>query len=72
MRKMCPLRKVLKTYLMLGTTRGLYSVAVRGEGPNPKMFSQVDETTNMPTNSSIFGLLALAGGVVVLRKKREE
>lgn len=43
--------------LMLGTTRGLYSVAVRGEGPNPKMFSQVDETTNMPTNSSIFGLL---------------
>ena len=43
--------------LMLGTTRGLYSIAIRGEGPNPKMFSQVDETTNMPTNSSIFGLL---------------
>lgn len=43
--------------LMLGTTRGLYSISIRGEGPNPKMFSQVDETTNMPTNSSIFGLL---------------
>ncbi|MBR2377362.1 MAG: amino acid permease [Clostridia bacterium] len=43
--------------LMLGTTRGLYSIAIRGEGPNPKMFSQIDETTNMPTNSSIFGLL---------------
>ena len=43
--------------LMLGTTRGLYSIAIRGEGPNPKMFSQIDEATNMPTNSSIFGLL---------------
>lgn len=43
--------------LMLGCTRGLYSLAARGEGPKPKVFSQVDEMTNMPTNSSIFGLL---------------
>ena len=43
--------------LMLGTTRGLYSVAIRGEGPNPKVFAEVDEHTNMPSNSSIFGLL---------------
>ena len=42
--------------LMLGSTRGLYSIAIRGEGPNPKMFAEIDETTNMPTNSSIFGL----------------
>lgn len=42
--------------LMVGCTRGLYSIAIRGEGPNPKMFSQVDSETNMPTNSSIFGL----------------
>ena len=42
---------------MLGSTRGLYSISVRNEGPAPKMFSQVDETTNMPTNSAIFGLL---------------
>ncbi len=43
--------------LMLGCTRGLYSVAARGFGPKPKIFSQVDSETNMPTNSSIFGLL---------------
>ncbi len=46
--------------LMLGTTRGLYSLAIRGEGPNPKMFSQVDDSSNMPTNSSIFGLFVCA------------
>ena len=43
--------------LMLGCTRGLYSVAVRGFGPKPNVYSQVDSVTNMPTNSSIFGLL---------------
>jgi APA family basic amino acid/polyamine antiporter len=43
--------------LMLGCTRGLYSISARGFGPKPKIFSQVDSITNMPTNSSIFGLL---------------
>ncbi|MEA5059149.1 MAG: APC family permease [Clostridia bacterium] len=43
--------------LMLGCCRGLYSLSVRGMGPAPKIFSQVDPETNMPTNSSIFGLL---------------
>lgn len=43
--------------LMLGCTRGLYSVAARGFGPKPKVFNQVDSVTNMPTNSSILGLL---------------
>lgn len=43
--------------LMLGCTRGLYSLAVRGFGPKPNIFKQVDSETNMPTNSSIFGLL---------------
>lgn len=43
--------------LMLGCCRGMYSIAVRGMGPAPKVFSQVDKATNMPTNSSIFGLL---------------
>ena len=42
--------------LMLGCTRGMYSLAVRGEGPKPEMFKQVDSITNMPTNSSILGL----------------
>ena len=43
--------------LMLGCTRGMYCLSVRNQGPNPRMFNQVDEKTNMPANSSIFGLL---------------
>lgn len=43
--------------LMLGCTRGLYSVAVRGYGPAPKVFREISKETNMPVNSSIFGLL---------------
>ena len=42
--------------LMLGCTRGLYSLAVRDRGPQPRIFGQVDPETNMPTNSAIFGL----------------
>jgi basic amino acid/polyamine antiporter, APA family len=43
--------------LMLGCTRGIYSIAVRGFGPKPNVFKQIDNETNMPTNSSILGLL---------------
>ncbi len=43
--------------LMMGASRGMYAIAARGQGPKPKMFSQVDESTNMTTNSSIWGLL---------------
>lgn len=43
--------------LMLGCSRGLYSIAVRGRGPYKKVLNQVDNLTNMPTNSSIIGLL---------------
>ena len=46
--------------LMLGCTRGLYSVAVRGYGPAPKVFAEVSKHTNMPTNSSVFGVLVCA------------
>ncbi len=46
--------------LMLGCTRGLYSIAARGEGPSPKVFAQVDTQTNMSHNSAIFGLLVSA------------
>ena len=46
--------------LMLGTSRGMYSIAVRGRGPAPKVFSKVDENTDMPTNSSVFALLVVA------------
>ena len=59
--------------LMLGNVRGMYSLAVRNQGPRPDMFKQVDPVTNMPTNSSILGLF-LAGfwllywfGAIVLK-----
>jgi APA family basic amino acid/polyamine antiporter len=46
--------------LMLACTRGLYALAIRGEGPFPKMFRQVDAVTNMPTNSSVAGVALAA------------
>lgn len=46
--------------LMLGVTRGMYAIAVRKDGPAPKTFSQVDEATNMTTNSAIWGLFISA------------
>lgn len=46
--------------LMLGCTRCMYALANRGEGPNPEMFDQVDEKTNMPGNSAVFALLVTA------------
>lgn len=42
--------------LTLSCCRGMYSLAVRGEGPAPAVFSQLDPVTNMPTNSSIISL----------------
>lgn len=46
--------------LMLGCSRGIYSLAARNLGPRPDIFKQIDKVTNMPTNSSIFGLLLCA------------
>lgn len=46
--------------LMVASTRGMYSIAARGEGPAPKVFSQIDESTNMVTNSSIWGVFVCA------------
>lgn len=46
--------------LMMGCTRGFYALAARNVGPYPEMFKQVDAYTNMPTNSSVAGVL-LAG-----------
>ncbi len=43
--------------LMLGCTRGFYSLAARDVGPVPNVYKQVDKATNMPTNSAILGLL---------------
>ena len=46
--------------LMLATTRGMYAIADRDEGPKPEMFSQVDKSTNMTTNSAVWGLFVCA------------
>jgi APA family basic amino acid/polyamine antiporter len=43
--------------LMMGSTRGIYALAVRNRGPAPEVFIQVDKSTNMPANSSVLGLL---------------
>ena len=43
--------------LMLGCSRGLYALGVRGQGPRPDIFRQVDPVINMPTNSAIMSVL---------------
>ena len=42
--------------LMLACCRGMYAISIKGLGPKPEMFSQVDPITNMPNNSAIFSL----------------
>lgn len=42
--------------LMVAATRGMYAISCRNEGPNPEMFNQIDKSTNMVTNSSVWGL----------------
>lgn len=42
--------------LMLVSTRSIYSVAVRGQGICPRIFSRISPKTDMPTSSAIFGL----------------
>ncbi len=46
--------------LLIGCTRGMYSLAVRGYGPKPNILKQVDPETNLPTNSGIVGLLIVS------------
>ncbi len=43
--------------LMMGCTRGFYSLAVRSEGPDPETLKELSPRTNMATNSSALGLL---------------
>ena len=42
--------------VVLCSMRGLYSLAVRGQGPKPEVISQVDESTGMPLFSCIAGI----------------
>ena len=46
--------------MTIGTSRGMYSLAVRNQGPAPKSFVRIDEKTNMPIKSAILGLAATA------------
>ena len=43
--------------LMMGCTRGFYSLAARHVGPSPETYQEVSPKTNMATNSSVLGLL---------------
>lgn len=45
--------------VMLGACRGLYSIAVRNQGPAPKKLARVHEKSNMPIYSSIIGFVIL-------------
>ena len=46
--------------LMMGCTRGFYSLAARKVGPQPDVYCEVSPKTNMATNSSVLGLLLCA------------
>ena len=46
--------------LMVATTRSIYALSARKTGPKPEMFSELDKHSNMPTNSSIIGILLAA------------
>ncbi len=46
--------------LMMGCTRGLYAVSVRGRGPAPSLMRNVDPHTGMPNNSAAFAMLMSA------------
>lgn len=43
--------------LMIAHPCAIYSLAVRGTGPEPKTFAAVDPETNMPSNAGILALL---------------
>ena len=42
----------------------MYAIAARDEGPSPKTFAQIDKATNMPSNSSVWGLFVSAAWLV--------
>lgn len=46
--------------LMLSECRSMYGIAANGQGPGHKMFSEISKSTNMPTNSSVIGLMFCA------------
>lgn len=45
--------------LMLGGSRSFYSLAIRGQGINPKLLSKVNAKTNIPTTSTIVNFILI-------------
>lgn len=43
--------------LMLASTRAMYAVSARNQGPKPEVVNELSPHTNMPYNSAIIGLL---------------
>ena len=43
--------------LMLASTRAMYSISARNQGPKPEVVNEISPSTNMPYNSAIIGLL---------------
>ncbi len=43
--------------LSMGSSRGLYSMAIRNLGPSPQTFKKINLKTNSPINSGIFGFV---------------
>ncbi len=43
--------------LVMGSSRGMFSVASRGLGPKPEAFGRVDKRTNSTVNSAILGFI---------------
>ena len=50
--------------LLIGNIRGMYSIAVRGNGPKADLMKQVDPASGMPSNSCIVGLVIVAAWLV--------
>ena len=44
--------------LMIAATRGMYDLAADGANEKLAMFRNIDPSTNMPTNSTVFGVVA--------------
>ncbi|MBQ5743101.1 MAG: amino acid permease [Clostridia bacterium] len=43
--------------LTIGCSRGMYSIAARRQGPRADVMGEVSPSTNMPTNSTLVGML---------------
>ncbi len=51
--------------LVMGSVRGMYSIAARKLGPKPEIFGKVNEKTNSTINSGILGFILSAIWLVV-------